>query len=94
MTVSEFISNVLSKINSRNLGYAIQTFDKGMDIFNKTLNDFGKSMDSMTKELSQDVAKSEKRGRSESKKNQKNIQKLLGSSKSVKIWSDDNKFKL
>jgi len=83
------ILSILSKINSKNLGYALDTFDKGMDIFNKSVQDFGKSMDSMTKELSQDIEKSEKRRGNELKKNQENIKKLFGSYKSnVKIWDD------
>jgi len=82
MTLGEKLSKILALITPENVGKSIDTFNKGVQ-------DFSKSMDSITKEFSGDISKSKKRGRSESKKNQKNIEKLFGSSKSnVKIWSD------
>jgi len=60
---------------------------KGLDVFNKAVSDFGSSMDSMMKEMSSDVAKSNERQKKESIKNQKNLEKIYGKS-DVKIWSD------
>ncbi len=88
MKTRTILSKVIALINFKNLGYAIDTFSKGAQ-------KFGSAMDSVTREFSGDISKSKKRAKSESKKNQKNIEKLFGSSKSnVKIWSDKKEFKL
>jgi len=82
MTLREKLSKILALIT-------IENVDKSIITFNKGVQEFSKNMDSITKEFSGDISKSRKKGRSESKKNQKNIEKLFGSSKSnVKIWSD------
>jgi len=61
--------------------FTLKNFDKSMSVFNKAVKDFGDSMDSMTKEMSSDVEKSNKKLKSEAKKNQRNIDKLWGKSK-------------
>jgi len=93
MKIKSRILSFLQEFNSENLGKTLDSFDKGMAIFNKGVQEFGKSMDSMTRELSSDVQKSHSKREFESKKNQKNVEKLFGSKSDVKIWSD-KKFKL
>ena len=82
----------LKKFNLKNLDKALTKFDKGMSEFKKTVKDFGDSMGSMTKEMSSDVEKSNKKSKLEAKKNQRNIDKLWGKPKSnTKIWLDKGK---
>ncbi len=47
----------------------------------KELGEFGKAMDSITKELSSDIAKSDKRARKQGTKDRVNVDKLLGKKK-------------
>ena len=61
---------------------------KNMDSFNKAMSDFGKSMDSVTKELSNDVSKSNENTKKREAINKKNLDKIYGNSKHTKIWSD------
>ena len=58
----------------------------------KGVDSFGKSMDSFDKSFSSDIQKSNKTRKSESKKNQDNVNKLFGKSKNTKIWSVQNYF--
>ena len=74
MKINPKLASFLSK-------FTLKNFDKGMSVFNKAVKDFGGSMDSMTKEMSSDVEKSNKKSKSEAKKNQRNIDKLWGKSK-------------
>lgn len=70
-TRKENVLQVLNQINFKN-------FHKGIDIFNKMVQDFGNSMDKITKEI--DNSKKEKSNIHEDK-----------SSDYVKIWSDSPK---
>jgi len=72
--------SVLKQINLKN-------FDKGMSEFNKSMKQFGNAMDSMTKELSTDIKKSNERAESQAKRGKENMKKIWGKS-DVKIWSD------
>ena len=65
---------ILKKINMKNI-------NQGIDIFNKAVQDFGDSMDSMTKEMSSDIKKSNKEAEIREKKNMKNLEKLWGKRK-------------
>ena len=81
-TRKEKILQVLNQINFKN-------FHKGIDIFNKMVQDFGNSMDKITKEI--DNSKKEK-----SNIHEKNLEKIWEtkedkSSDYVKIWSDSPK---
>ena len=71
MTKKELIINILKKINQKNI-------NKGMDTFNKAVQDFGDSMDTMTKEMSSDIEKSNKDAEIREKKNKENLEKLWG----------------
>ena len=86
------LSSFLNKINLKNLDKPLQSFDKGMAMFNKCMQQFLDSMDSITKEFLSDIEKSNKKSKSEAMKNQRNIDKLWGKLKSnAKIWSDRGK---
>ena len=61
----------LKKINMKNI-------DKGIDAFNKGVQNFGDSMDTMNKEISSDIEKSNKETKSREKKNKENIEKIWG----------------
>ena len=67
----EQIKKILGKINFHNI-------DKGIDLFNKTIQDFGESMDSMTREFSEDIQKSNKESEAREKKNKENLDKIWG----------------
>ena len=58
----EQIITVLKKINMKNINH-------GIDTFNKIIQDFGDSMDTMTNELSTDIEKSNKASKVREKKN-------------------------
>ncbi len=71
MTKREQIIKILEKINMKNV-------NQGMDIFNNAVQDFGKSMDSITKEMSYDIEKSNKESEAREKKNKENLEKIWG----------------
>jgi len=68
------MKSFLKMINLKNL-------NKGITTFNKIIQDFGDSMDTMTKELSSDIEKSNKASKVREKINQKNLEKLWGKRK-------------
>ena len=74
MTKKELIINILKKINLKNI-------NKGIDTFNKAVQDFGDSMDTMTKEMSSDIEKSNKEAEIREKKNKENLEKIWGKQK-------------
>ena len=65
------IIKILEKINMKNI-------NQGFDIFNKAVQDFGDSMDTMTKEMSSDIEKSNKDSKIREKKNKANLEKIWG----------------
>jgi hypothetical protein len=74
MTKKQLIVNILKKINMKNI-------DKGMDVFNKTIQDFGDSMDSITREFSADIEKSNRESEVREEKNKVNLDKIWGKRK-------------
>ena len=65
---------ILKKINMKNI-------NNGIDTFNKAVQAFGDSMDTMTKEISSDIKKSDKESKIREKKNKENLDKLWGKRK-------------
>ena len=65
---------ILKKINMKNI-------NNGIDIFNKAVQDFGNSMDTMTKEMSSDIEKSNRESEARERKNKENLDKLWGKRK-------------
>ena len=86
MKLKSIVLSVLKEINQKNLNKAMDSFSKGM-------NEFNKSITAVTREMSQDVAKSNRKSVDNQAKNQANLDKVFGSKK-PKIWSDDEKFRL
>lgn len=86
-TLSKFFSRdrimkYLEKINGKNI-------NKGINTFNNVMQDFGDSMDKLSKEFGSPKSDS-------SAKNKKNLEKIWGKSEpkllvEVKIWSDSTK---
>ena len=74
MTKKELIVTILKKINMKNI-------NKGIDTFNKAVQDFGDYMDTMTRELSSDIEKSNRESKTREKKNRENLEKLWGKKK-------------
>ncbi len=68
------INCILKKINMKNI-------NQGIDTFNKLVQDFGSSMDTMTRELSSDVKKSNKESKVREKRNKENLDKIWGKKK-------------
>ncbi len=58
-------------INMKNINH-------GIDTFNKLVQDFGKSMDTMTREMSADIEKSNRNSENREKKNKENLDKIWG----------------
>ena len=56
----------------------IQNISHGIITFNKIIQDFGESMDKMTRELSSDIKKSDREFKIREKKNQENLNKIWG----------------
>ena len=71
MTKKQLVVNILKKINLKNI-------DKGIDTFNKAVQDFGSSMDTMSKEFSSDIEKSNREAKIREKKNKENLEKIWG----------------
>ena len=65
---------ILKKIKLKNINH-------GIDTFNKIIQDFGDSMDTMTRELSSDIEKSNRESKTREKKNKKNLEKIWGKRK-------------
>ena len=70
----EQIVKILEKINLKNINQCIDTF-------NKAVQDFGDSMDSMTREMSEDIEKSNKESEARERKNKENLEKIWGKKK-------------
>ncbi len=70
-TIKEQLISFIEKINMNNI-------NQGIDIFNNVVQDFGKSMDSLTKEMSADVEKSNRDSEVREKKNKENLDKIWG----------------
>jgi hypothetical protein len=71
MNKKELIVTILKKINMKNINQGIITF-------NKAVQDFGDSMDTMTRELSSDIEKSNKESEARERKNKENLDKIWG----------------
>ena len=71
MTKRGQIIKILEKINMKNI-------NQGMDIFNNAVQDFGKSMDTITREMSADIEKSNRESDAREKKNKENLDKIWG----------------
>ena len=87
MKLKNTLLSILSKINLKNFDKGMGIFNKNMNKFNKSMKQFGNAMDSMTKELSTDIKKSNERAESQAKRGKENMKKIWGKS-DVKIWSD------
>ncbi len=71
MTKRGQIIKILEKINMKNI-------NQGIDIFNNAVQDFGKSMDTITREMSADIEKSNGESEAREKKNKENLDKIWG----------------
>ena len=65
------LESILKIINMKNI-------NQGITVFNKTIQDFGDSMDTMTRELSSDIEKSKKESVAREQKNKENLDKIWG----------------
>ena len=71
MTKREQIIKILEKINMKNI-------NQGINVFNKAVQDFGKSMDTITREMSADIEKSNRESEAREQKNKENLDKIWG----------------
>ncbi|MFM9876127.1 MAG: hypothetical protein ACKVN8_07140 [Nitrosarchaeum sp.] len=72
--------HILKKFNFKN-------FNKCMDVFAKSAQKFGGSVDSMTKEFSEDMHEFNTQAKITEEKNKENIQTIYGN-KSIPFWSE------
>jgi len=79
--MKKFITSTLKKFNAKNINSTIVALSKGINTFNKAVQDFGDSMDTMTKELSSDIEKSNRENKIREKKDRENLEKLWGKRK-------------
>ena len=70
-TIKEQLISFFKKISMTNI-------NQGMDIFNKAVQNFGDSMDGITRELSSDIEKSNRESEAREKKNKENLDKIWG----------------
>ena len=56
----------------------MKNINKGIDTFNKAVQAFGDSMDTMTKEMSSDIEKSNREFEARGRRNRENLEKLWG----------------
>jgi len=49
--MNKFIASIFKKFNVKNISNAIDALNKGTEAFNKAIQDFGDSMNTITKEL-------------------------------------------
>ncbi len=70
-TRKEKMLQVLNQINFKN-------FNKGIEGFNKIVQQFGNSMGSLTREMSKDIEKSNKESEARERKNKENLDKIWG----------------
>ena len=68
------LKNILKINNMKNI-------EQGISTFNKAVQDFGDSMDSMTREMSSDIKKSNKESEAREQRNQENLDKIWGKKK-------------
>ena len=59
----------------------LKNINQGISTFNKAVQDFGDSMDSMTREMSSDIKKSNKESEAREQRNQENLDKIWGKKK-------------
>jgi len=59
----------------------MKNINQGIDTFNKAIQNFGNSMDTMTREISSDIEKSNRKSKVREKKNHENIDKIWGKRK-------------
>ncbi len=65
------LNDILKIINMKNI-------NQGINVFNKAVQDFGDSMDTMTREISSDIEKSNKESVAREQKNKENLDKIWG----------------
>jgi hypothetical protein len=68
------LETILKTINMKNI-------NQGISAFNKAVQDFGDSIDSMTRELSTDIEKSNVASKTREKRNQENLDRIWGKKK-------------
>ncbi len=56
----------------------MKNINQGIDIFNNAVQDFGKSMDNLTKEMSADIEKLNRESKIREQKNKENLDKIWG----------------
>ncbi len=88
MKFRAILSRIMRGFNAENLSKADKIITKSINALDSGLKEFGKSMDTITKELSNDIEESNAKSHRESKKNQDNLKKIYGDSK-VKLWNDE-----
>ena len=71
MTKKQTVINILKKMNMKNI-------ENCVDSFNDAVQDFGKSMDSITQEMSADIVKSQRESEARERENKKNLDKIWG----------------
>ncbi|MDF2428949.1 MAG: hypothetical protein OPY07_06845 [Nitrosopumilus sp.] len=59
----------------------IKNINQGISVFNKAVQDFGDSMDTMTREMSADIEKSDRDSEARERKNRENLDKIWGKRK-------------
>ena len=94
MKIRAILSRIMRGFNAENLAKTNEIITKSVNAFDSGLKEFGKSMDTITGELSNDVKQFKERANERQQRDKENIKKIYGDSK-VKLWSDNTKdFKL
>jgi hypothetical protein len=74
MNKLDYIIRIFKKID-------VDKINQGMSDFNKVIQDFGDSMDTITREFSADIEKSNRESEIREQKNKENLDKIWGKRK-------------
>jgi hypothetical protein len=72
---------IVKNMNAFFKSFNMKNINQGIFEFNKAVQDFGNSVDKMTKELSADVKKSKQISKIREQKNKENLEKIWGNRK-------------
>jgi hypothetical protein len=72
------LKSILKIFTLENLDKNLKSFDKGMSHFNKAIQDWGDSMEKMTKKLGSDIEKSKKNQKERESIDKANLDKIWG----------------
>ena len=81
MKIKAILTRIMRGFNAENLAKTNEIFTKSINTFDNGMKEFGKSMDSITRELSNDAKQSSENSRIREQRDKENVEKLWGNKK-------------